>query len=263
MTIREAFGKHWPEYLMEAWGLGMFMVSAGIFTCLLESPASPLLPAIPDPDIRRALIGLAMGLTAISIIYSPWGQRSGAHLNPSVTLAFLRLGKVKPVDAMFYILAHFVGGTLGVLAMVWLLGMPFTDPPVSYITTVPGITGKSVAFGAEFLISTLLMLTVLRVSNSKRYARYTGLCAGSLVFLFITFEAPYSGMSMNPARSFATASIAAKWKDIWIYCTAPVLGMQAATLFYRLFWPKHLVHCAKLDHSKRVRCIHCGYESKK
>jgi aquaporin Z len=262
MTFKETLQKHWPEYLMEAWGLGMFMVSAGTFTCLLESPASSLLSAIPNPDIRRALIGLAMGLTAISIIYSPWGQRSGAHLNPSVTLAFLRLGKVKPVDALFYILAQFIGGTLGVLAMVWLIGIPFTEPPVSYITTVPGAAGKSVAFGAEFLISTVLMLTVLRVSNSKRYASYTGLCAGILVLTFISFEAPYSGMSMNPARSFASASVAGSWKDIWIYCTVPVLGMQAATLFYRLIWPKNLVHCAKLDHSKLVRCIHCGYEPK-
>ncbi|NJO84009.1 MAG: hypothetical protein HC828_15300, partial [Blastochloris sp.] len=80
------------------WGLGTFMVSAGVFTTLLEYPGSPVHRAIADADLRRALIGLAMGLTAIAIIYSPFGQRSGAHLNPAVTLTFWWLGKVEGPD---------------------------------------------------------------------------------------------------------------------------------------------------------------------
>ena len=81
LTLGEAMRKHWPEYLMEAWGLGTFMVSAGLITTLLEYPNSPIRQAIEDPDLRRMLIGLAMGLTAIAIIYSPWGKQCGAHLN--------------------------------------------------------------------------------------------------------------------------------------------------------------------------------------
>ena len=69
------------------------MISAGVFTLLLESPASPLHAAIPDAFLRRLLTGAAMGLTAIALIYSPWGRRSGAHMNPAVTLSFLRLRK--------------------------------------------------------------------------------------------------------------------------------------------------------------------------
>ena len=67
---------HWPEYLMEAFGLGTFMVSACMFGTLLEHPGSPVHQAIASPTARRGLMGLAMGLTAIGIIYSPWGQRS-------------------------------------------------------------------------------------------------------------------------------------------------------------------------------------------
>jgi aquaporin Z len=96
---------HWPEYLMEAAGLGIFMVSACGFGTLLEYPASPVRQAIPDPLARRALMGLAMGLTAIALVYSPWGKRSGAHLNPAVTWTFWRLGKVAPRDALAYPLA--------------------------------------------------------------------------------------------------------------------------------------------------------------
>ena len=86
--------KNWPEYLIEAWALGTFMVSAGACTMLSEHPSSPVRAAIADADIRRVLIGVCMGLTAIALIYSPWGKRSGAHMNPAVTLTFLRLGKV-------------------------------------------------------------------------------------------------------------------------------------------------------------------------
>jgi len=99
--VRAALCQHWPEYLIEAAGLGVFMVSAGVFVMLFEQPGSPLHRAIASPDLRRVLIGVAMGLTAVAIIYSPWGRQSGAHLNPAVTLTFLRLGKVAPVDAMF------------------------------------------------------------------------------------------------------------------------------------------------------------------
>ena len=85
------------------------MVSALVVTTLVEHPASPIRQMLPDPLRRRALIGVAMGLTAASIIYSPWGRQSGAHFNPSVTLTFLRLGKITPRDALFYVMAQFAG----------------------------------------------------------------------------------------------------------------------------------------------------------
>ena len=93
-----ALRRHYPEYLMEAAGLGLFMISATMFTTLLEHPESPIYRSIADPLLRRSIIGIAMGLTAISIIYSPWGKQSGAHLNPAVTLTFFRLGKIKLND---------------------------------------------------------------------------------------------------------------------------------------------------------------------
>src|SRR6266496_5613366 len=100
-----ALQEHWPEYLIEAWALGTFMISAAMFTALLEYPASPVHQAIPNAFLRRSLIGLAMGFTAIALIYSPWGQRSGAHMNPATTLTFLHLRKIAPWDGFFYIAA--------------------------------------------------------------------------------------------------------------------------------------------------------------
>ncbi len=255
-----ALRAHWPEYLIEAWGLGMFMISASAFSTLLGYPGSPLSQALGSGDLRRALVGIAMGLTAIALIYSPWGKRSGAHMNPAVTLTFLRLGKIAGWDATFYIVAQFVGGLLGVLLAAAVLDRAFTAPPVLYIVTLPGAAGASVAFVAEFAISALLMAVILRVSNTPAYARYTGLVAGALVAIYISFEAPLSGMSMNPARTLASALPAREWQYLWIYFLAPVLGMQAAASWYLLRNGAKAAGCAKLLHPDDVRCIHCGHE---
>ena len=105
--------------------------------------------ALPDPTLRRVLIGIAMGMTAIGIIYSPLGQRSGAHFNPAVTLTFFRLGKVEFWDAAFYGAAQFIGGLLGVVLSALVLGELVAHPSVRYAATVPGMAGVGVAFLAE------------------------------------------------------------------------------------------------------------------
>ena len=111
--LRAVLADHWPEYLIEGAALGLFMISAGLFATLFEYPGSPVHQAIPDPTICRILIGVAMGVTAIGIIYSPWGQRSGAHMNPATTLTFWTLGKVKAHDALANIAAGVVVAKFG------------------------------------------------------------------------------------------------------------------------------------------------------
>lgn len=224
---------HWREYLIEAWALGMFMVSACAFTILFEHPVSPFRQAIPSAFVRRAIEGLAMGLTAVALIYSPWGKRSGAHMNPAVTLTNWQLNRISGFDTVFYILAQFAGGALGVLLFrLWLPDM-MDHPAVRFVATVPGDKGFTVAFLAELFISLLLISTVLRLSNHKSLAPYTGYAAGLLVALFITFEAPLSGMSMNPARTFGSAVEGNIWTGWWIYFTAPLLGMLGGGYWFR------------------------------
>ena len=259
--MRHALRQHWPEYLIEAAGLGLFMVSACLVVALIEYPASPLPQVIGDPALRRGLIGIAMGLTAITLIYSPWGKRSGAHLNPAVTLTFFRLGKIEPWDALFYVIFQFVGGVTGMAVAALLLHLPvLSHPAVNFVATLPGKQGAAVAFVAEAAISFVLMLTVLLVSNSQRANRYTGLVAGALVALYITLEAPLSGMSMNPARSFASAMSAQQWTAIWVYFTAPLLGMLGAAAVYVRLKGAAAVLCCKLHHENGQRCIfRCRY----
>ena len=252
--------QHWPEYLIEALGLGLFMLSACLFVTLLEHPNSPVRQTVTDPFVRRIPMGLAMGLTAVGLIYSPWGQRSGAHLNPSVTLTFWRLGKVTPWDAFFYVTAQFVGAIVGVGVGAAVLDAWLAHPTVSYAATVPGLGGAGVAFVAEFLISFFLMIVVLTVSNRPGLNQFTGLCAGALVASYIVFEAPLSGMSMNAARTVGSAIYAQVWTALWIYFTAPLLGMLTAAQLYVATQGLQRVLCAKLHHDNPQRCIfRCSY----
>jgi aquaporin Z len=252
--VTGALRQHWPEYLIEAGGLAAFMVSACLFGVLLFHPESHTYAAFGSDLARRAAMGLAMGGTAVAIIYSPLGQRSGAHINPSVTLAFLRLGKVARADAAFYVAAQFAGAVAGV-ALSWaLLGERLAHASIRFVATVPGPAGSLAAFAAEAAISFLLMFVVLGLSAS-RFQRFTGLCAGLLVAAYITLEAPVSGMSMNPARSLGSAVYARELAPLWIYFLAPVLGMQLAALVA----PRRARRgCAKLDHPPDRPCIFCG-----
>ena len=243
---------------MEASLLGAFMVSACVFGVLLGFPQSPVREAISSDFLRSVLGGLSMGLTALAIFYSPWGKQSGAHINPSVTLTFFRLGKIKFWDALFYIGSQFAGAVLGVLLVAQFLRQEVSHPAVQYVVTTPGPRGPWVAFVAEFIIAAGMMSAVLYFSNHHRLARYTGLFASILVATYITFEAPFSGMSMNSARSFGSALPSGIWDDFWIYLTAPLLGMLTASELY--LWRKgpQAVKCCKLHHDNNKRCIFCG-----
>jgi aquaporin Z len=257
--VLKTFREHWPEYLIEAAGLGFFMISACAFGVLLFHPASPAVSAIPDQTLRRVLMGAAMGATAVAIIYSPWGKRSGAHINPATTLAFFRLGKIRPADAFFYVAAQFAGGIAGTLVAVAVLGQLAAAPEVNYVVT-QGEYGAGVAFAAEVFITFLLMTVVLNASNSPRLSRWTGLFAGALVMTFISVEQPLSGMSMNPARTFSSAFAANLWTALWVYFTAPPLGMLAAAELYKRTRGVRQVYCAKYHHRNTQRCIfNCNF----
>jgi aquaporin Z len=256
---------HWPEYLMEGAELGAFMVSAALFSALLYYPASPVRIADESDFARRVVIGVLMGATAIALVRSPWGRRSGAHMNPALTLTFLRLGKIAPWDAAFYVMAQFLGGVAGMAAAVTLIGPALVSPEVNYVATQPGSPGPFVAFAAEMTISLVLMLTVLSVSNTARLARFTPYFVGVLIATYITLEAPLSGMSMNPARTFGPALLGQIWNALWVYFTAPPLGMLlAAEVYLRVSrWRgAHAIWCAKLYHDHESRCIfRCAYRS--
>jgi aquaporin Z len=225
----------------------MFMVSASFFVILIEHPALPVKHLVESAILRRFLVGLTMGITAVLLIYSKWGKRSGAHMNPAVTLTFLLLNRISKHDAAWYILFQFIGGILGVLIFKWTAFSFISDPSVNYIVTVPGSQGAMPALFLEFLLSMLIMLTVLLSSNSST-APYTGFFVGILLVFFITFEAPFSGMSINPARTLGSAFAANEWKGWYLYFAGPILGMFSAGYLYRAwFRQNHQGSCTGMN----------------
>jgi aquaporin Z len=106
------------------------------------------------------------------------------------------------------------------------------------------------------------MSVVRRVSNTKRFARWTGIFAGALVATYITIESPISVMSMNPARTFSSAFSAHIWMSLWIYFIAPPLGMLLAAEVYQRLNAGRAIVCAKLHHYNNERCIfRCNFEA--
>src|SRR5580704_10258489 len=157
---------------MEAGEMTLYMFFTCLFATLLQHPTSPLRQLIASAILRRALMGLAVGATVIAIVMTPWGKQSGGHFNPAMTFAFYRLGKVEFWDALFYIAAQFSGAISGVAIAAYVLRGAPKNTAVRYAVTAPGVYGNAGAFAAELTISSILMITVLVVSNRGTLARY-------------------------------------------------------------------------------------------
>ncbi len=253
-TPLRAFEDNWPLYIFESAELAMFMISACVFTDFLFHPHYPVLCLVPNAVVRRMLMGIAMGVTAILIIHSPMGKRSGAHFNPAITLTYFRLGKIDTWDAVFYVVFQFVGGVAGVAVSALLLGSSLASPAVDYAVTVPGRYGTAAAFFAELFMAALLMGVVLWTSNRPSLAIYTSYSVGILIALYVLFFAPVSGFSINPARTTGSAVFADLWTAWWIYFIAPLLGMLVSAEIYLRIYGAERILCAKLHPNPKYRC---------
>jgi len=220
------------HYLQEALGLAIFMISACFFGAMLEGRNSSWHLAIPGSFARTVIMGLLMGLTALLIFYSPFTSPSGSHINPVVTLTFLRLGKMCHWDAVFYVLFQFTGGTVAVFIMQWIMGSILTNPPVNSVATIPGNSGIVPAFAMEFFMAFVTMTMVLFTSASKKFKNFTRIFAGCLVCTWVITGGRISGFGMNPARTFASALPAHIWTAYWLYVLAPLTGMLTAAEFF-------------------------------
>ena len=228
LQLKTSFKKNWKHYLQEALGLAIFMLSACFFGTMLESKDSFVHQQITDPSIRNTLMGVLMGSTALFIFYSKFTAPSGSHINPAVTITFLRLGKMCPYDAMFFIIAQIIGGTIAVYLMQTLMGSPLISAPVNSVVTVPGIYGAVPALLVEFIIAFITMSMVLFTTAYDKLKKYTRIFAGCLVCTWVIVAGPISGFGMNPARSLASAIPANIWTAFWIYLLAPFAGMLSA-----------------------------------
>jgi len=243
----EGIKKHWKVYLMEACGLAGFVIGAGLLTILLEHPDLPVMQSKFGnyAMLRRIPIGIIMGayITVVALLF---GKKSGAHINPAVTWTFYRLGKIDKLQAILYTVAQFAGAIFAAQLLKLTGGKWFAHPLINFAITEPKPPhGSMSAFIAEFIISFIIMLMVLLASSSKRFEKFVAILSGILIALYIIIEMPFSGMSLNPARSFTAALAGNKWEHLWIYFAAPIPAMFVAGEVYREWKQNRLKKKAK------------------
>lgn len=249
MGFREYAAEFTATFLLLLVGLSAVSVNFG--------DGSPIPSWIPNEAVRRLLTGILFAGGATAIVYSPLGQRSGGHLNPAVTLAFLRLGKMTRRSAAFYIVAQILGALVGAIAVRALWGS--LAQSVNLGVTVPGVGGPVAAFFAEIAITFGLVTLILRFVDRPMLMKYTAAAAGTLVALLVFVEAPVSGTSLNPARSLGPAIASGVYSWVWIYLIAPPIGALLAVWLKRR--SQGTVKCGKLFHTDRYVCrfVDCKY----
>lgn len=246
---------HWPEYAAESLGtaaLLFFGLSAVVLNFGLDSPVAAL---VPNTSLRLLLTGLLFAGSGSLVAVSPLGRLSGAHINPAVSLAFWAHGKLTTLDFVGYLTGQFAGAVLGaaLLSRVW--GPRAASVHVGM--TLPGVGYPLwVVFLAEASLTALLVLGIFVFVSSHRLMRWAPLMVWLLVATMVWLEAPVSGTSLNPARSFGPALVSGRWTDQWLYFTAPPLGaLLAVAAFRALAAGTRDVLTGKLFHVPHYRSI--------
>ena len=181
-----------------------------------------------DGTVSHSGIALTFGLVVMALIYA-FGEISGAHFNPAVTLAFTYAKKFPLIEVPKYITAQCIGAIAGA-AMIWVL-----FPENEYLgTTLPQIDIWR-TFIFEALLTFILMLVIINVSTgSKETGIMAGIAIGGVVWFEAQFAGPITGASMNPARSIGPALVSGHLEHLWLYILAPILGALLAVVSCKL-----------------------------
>lgn len=244
-------GFHWLIWGAEAGGTGLLVLGALSAGAVNLAPGSPIAKLLPPTSLRLLTTGLIVGVIVTGIAVSPLGKLSGAHINPAVTAAFAVSGQISVHDVIGYLVAQVTGALTGALAFRALWGE--TAYAVGGGVTHPSIS-TSLAFGLEAGMTALLVAVIFFFLSRERLARLTPVAICPVLALIIWKVAPYTGASLNPARSAGPAVIFGDYTDLWLYCVAPVAGALAVALLWRGCLPSAPPMTAKLFHDPRYPC---------
>jgi len=173
-------------------------------------------------------VAITFGLIVMGMIYA-FGDISGAHINPAVTIAFAYAKKFPWKEVPAYIIAQLIGA----IAASGLLLFIFPDNELLG-TTLPQI-GVFKVFIFEIILSLFLMIVIINVSTgAKEIGVIAGIAIGGIVLLEALFAGPITGASMNPARSIAPALVSGNLQHLWVYITAPIIGCILAVISCKL-----------------------------
>lgn len=196
----------------------------GTFSMVFCGTAAMAINEVMNGAVTHVGIGITWGFIVIAMIYA-FGEISGAHFNPAVTIAFAYAKKFPWKEVPKYIVAQVVGAVLASV-VVWYL---FPESETLGGTRTELVWHK--AFVMEFFLTFFLMLVIINVSTgSKEIGVVAGIAIGGVVMLEALFAGPVTNASMNPARSFAPALVSGYWLNLWLYILAPIAGALVAVM---------------------------------
>jgi aquaporin Z len=240
-------GWHPVEWTCEFLGTAFQLFFGFGVVALLEAPSSRVRHDAGPGWLRLLIIGAAFGLLAAAVATSPIGRRSGAHLNPAVTIGFWARGHTHPHDVAGYI----AGQTLGAIAAAagFQLSWRRWASAVNHARTVPGPNTRPLAaLFIEISLTAVLVFTIFEMVSSRRTARYTPLVVTGVLAILIRLGAPYTGASMNPARTFGPDLVSGEYSSLWLYLIGPPLGSLLAAAAFTVLVKERTTLTAKLFH---------------
>jgi len=217
--------------------------------CLDFAPGSPVASLVPDHSARLLITGLLFAGSGSLVALSPLGRRSGAHLNPSVTLAFWRRGHMHIHDLVGYMISQFAGAFVGTALVRWWWGAKARAVNLGVTQPGHGLSAAGAA-GLEAFMTMLLVLGIFVMVSSRRTAPWTPLLVWIVVAVLVWQGAPWTGTSLNPARSLAPAVLRPDTANLWAYLVGPPAGALLAVAVFALI-PGLETRTAKLFHDPR------------
>ncbi len=176
--------------------------------------------------ITHSGVAITWGLVVMSMIYA-FGEISGAHFNPAVTVAFAYAKKFSWKEVPKYVIAQF----LGALAAAYMLLFLFPESEFLGGTNLIEGFNPYKAFVLELLLTYFLMVVIINVSTgSKEIGTMAAIAVGAVILLEAMFAGPITKASMNPIRSLAPAIASGQFKHLWLYLIAPFIGALLAVM---------------------------------
>jgi len=238
---------HWRVFGAELIGTAL-LIGVGLSIVILDfGQGGVLVRIVPSEAWRRLITGFLFGCTGAAITISPLGKASGAHLNPVVTLAFLLMRRLRARHAAGYVVVQLIGAVLGAAP---LLAWGAMGRSVAYGATLPSpVFGEGWALLGEIGGTFIMVFCLFELLRHRATKPFAPALFPPLYAIMVWLEAPLSGASTNPARSFGPALISGDWRGGWIYWIGPIVGALLAIAAHRApMWRRSAIGVAKVHH---------------